>query len=107
MRGRPGRGAVIGAGVGLVLVAVLFAPAVLAGDSYELIDSLAVMAAPLLLAGAGLGALIGARPAGQPARPAGHGRRLLAVLAAAAVGLAVWTMVWATGLVDVAPLGVG
>lgn len=114
MRGRPGRGAVIGAVVSLVLVAVLFAPAVLQGSYDELTDSLVFLAAPLLLSGPGVGALIGVRPA-PPARPVERSttrfRRSLAtawmVVAAVAVVLALWTMSWATGLVDAAPLGNG
>lgn len=90
----------------------MFAPAVLDGDYYELTDSLVFFAAPFLLAGAGLGALIGVRPpaptGAQAPRPAGRARRPLAVVAAgAAVLLAAWTMSWATGLVDAAPLGIG
>jgi hypothetical protein len=95
--------------VSLVLVAVLFAPAVLTGDSYELIDSLVFLGAPLVLAGTGVGALVGARPAGPGGMQGGRARQPLGlvVVAGVAVILAVWTTAWATGLVDVAPLGLG
>ncbi|MGN6332675.1 MAG: hypothetical protein ACTHOD_13630 [Motilibacteraceae bacterium] len=96
----------------LVLVAVLFAPAVLAGDNYELSDSLAFLAVPLLLAGAGVGALVGVRPAapieGRASRSGARMRRPLVMVAAgSAVVLAAWTTAWAMGLVDAPPLGIG
>lgn len=109
MRGRPGRGAVIGLVVGAVLVAALiWLPAALSGDFYEFTDPLVFMGLPMITICVAAGALIGVaarRPvpddgSSAPARgtsPAG--RAAIAVVAVAAAASAVGFFLIATGLV--------
>lgn len=116
MRAGPGRGALVGAAAGVLLAVALFLlPAVLRGDTYEITDPLVFAGVPLAVFGAGLGALVGLRP-GRPGREAAaapdapDARRRTAVVAGVAVvamALAVWTVLWATGVVPVSPFGLG
>jgi len=95
MRGRPGRGAVIGLVVGVVLVAaVIWLPAALTGDFYEFTDPLLFMGLPMLTVCVACGALIGVAAApgsddGAPAQTGGSGRAGRAVIAVTAVTAAV------------------
>ena len=66
MRGRAGPGALIGLAVGVVLVVmVIWVPAALAGDFYEITDPLVYMGLPMIVISVAVGALIGV-----PAPPA-------------------------------------
>lgn len=140
MRGRPGLGALVGLGVGAVLMLLMFLPRIVSGDTYEIADPVAFFAVPFVVLTTGVGALVGVRPrrpdgapaadgvpgAGDEARADGttgaHGdgrsavragavtgadRRPALLLAAAAVVLALWTILWAMGFVAVPPLGIG
>jgi hypothetical protein len=106
MRGRPGPGALIGLVVGVVLVGVvLWLPAALAGDFYGFSDPLIFMGLPMITISVAVGALIGVPvepvsgdgPAGR-ARPASWAERVVvAVVAVAAVLVALWFFLTATG----------
>lgn len=58
MRGRPGPGAAIGLAVGIALVAlVIWLPAAMWGDFYEITDPLVFMGLPMMIVGTAVGAL--------------------------------------------------
>ena len=105
MRGRPGPGALIGLVVGVVLAAVLlWLPRALAGDFYEFSDPLIFMGLPMIVISAAVGALVGV-PAplssegltGQPGRSSSASRTAVAVVSVAAVLVALWFFLTATG----------
>jgi hypothetical protein len=107
MRGRPGRGAVIGLVIGALLVAVLiWLPAALSGDFYEFTDPLIFMGLPIITVCVAAGALVGVSGAPVsadgstgPARGTSRGgRAVIAVVAVAAAALAVGFFLMATGL---------
>jgi hypothetical protein len=95
MRGRPGRGAAFGLVVGAVLVAaVIWLPAALAGDFYEFTDPLVYMGLPMLTVCVAVGALIGVAAApvsddGAPVPTRGNGRAGRAAIAVIALTAAV------------------
>jgi hypothetical protein len=106
MRGRPGPGALNGLIVGVVLVGVvLWLPAALAGDFYEFSDPLVFMGLPMITISAAVGALIGVPvgpvsgdgPAGQARRASWAERAVVVVVAVAAVLVALWVFLTATG----------
>ena len=106
MRGRAGPGALIGLAVGVVLVVmVIWVPAALAGDFYEITDPLVYMGLPMVVISVAVGALIGvpAAPAvgngstGPSERPSRASRVVVAALALAAAVLAGWFFLTATG----------
>ena len=107
MRGRPGRGTVIGLVVGALLVAVLiWLPAALSGDFYEFTDPLIFMGLPIVTICVAAGALVGV--SGAPVTGDGStraargtsraGRAVIAVAAVVAAALAVGFFLMATGL---------
>lgn len=102
----------VGVLVGLVPLTVMFLPSVVAGDHDEIGDPLVFFALPFLVLCAGVGAMIGATPraaAGpEPGAPSWTVGRLVVLVGAGAIAvLAVRTMAWAMGFVDVSPLGPG
>ena len=108
MRGRPGRGAVIGLGVGAVIVAaIIWLPAALSGDFYEFTDPLVFMGLPIIIICVAAGALIGV--AGSPVPDNGSSapargtspaeRAAIAVVAVAAVVAALGFFLMAIGAV--------
>ena len=106
IRGRPGAGALIGLLVGVVLVGVVLGlPAAFAGDFYEFSDPLIFKGLPMITISAAVGALIGGPvepvsgdgPAGQARRSSWAGRAVVAVVAVAAVLVALWFFLTATG----------
>ncbi len=88
---------------------VVFSPRLLAGDTDEISTPVVFFAVPLVVAGTGLGALLGLL---APA-PAGRTRTTTAtapvvvLVAGGAVVLGLWTVLWATGATEVPPLGIG
>ena len=106
MRGRPGRGALTGLAVGALLVAaVIWLPAALAGDFYEFTDPLIFMGLPIITICVAAGALVGVSGApvsgdgsAVPARGTSRaGRAVTAVAAVAPAALAVGFFLMATG----------
>ena len=106
MRGRAGPGALIGLVVGVVLVAmVIWLPAALAGDFYEISDPLVYMGLPMIVISAAVGALIGVPAApvvasgstGPTERPSRASRVVVAAVAVTAAVLAGWVFLTATG----------
>ena len=105
MRGRPGPGALIGLVVGVVLVAVvLWLPRAFAGDFYEFSDPLIFMGLPMIVISAAVGAIVGVPaplpskgPTGQPGRSSLASRAAVAVVSVAAVLVALWFFLMATG----------
>jgi hypothetical protein len=94
--------------VGVVLVAVvLWLPAVLAGDFYEFSDPLIFMGLPMITISAAVGALIGVpvapvsgdAPTGVARRSSWTSRAVVAVVSVAAVLVALWFFLTATGSV--------
>lgn len=108
MWGRPGRGAVIGLGVGAALVVLLIGlPAVISGDYYEITDPLVYMGLPILVVSGAVGAGIGAAlpPAhrettdGRGQQPSRTGRAAVGLVAVTVTALAVWFFLSAIGAV--------
>jgi hypothetical protein len=109
MRGRAGPGALIGLVVGVALVAmVIWLPAALAGDFYEITDPLVFMGLPMVVVSVAVGALIGVPAApvvgngstgttGTTERPSRASRVVVAVVAVTAAVLAGWVFLTATG----------
>ena len=98
----------IGLAVGAALVAlVIWLPAAVRGDFYEISDPLVYMGLPMLVVGAAVGALIGvpAAPVAEgtpegPARAASRpSRAVVAAFAVTAVFIATWFFLRATGSV--------
>lgn len=107
MRERPGRGAVIGLVVGTLLVAALiWLPAAMAGDFYEFTDPLIFMGLPIVTVCVAAGSLVGVSAAAvsgdgstTPARGTSRaGRVVIDVVAVVAAALAVGFFLTATGL---------
>jgi hypothetical protein len=102
VRGRAGLGAVIGLWVGLALIGLLILlPRVRAGSYYEVGDPLIVMGVPFLVLGTGVGAVVGVavdrhRGDGVLAHQRTRGIVFLGLVACV---LAVWLLLWGTGLV--------
>lgn len=105
MRGRPGPGALIGLLVGVVVVAVvLWLPRALAGDFYEFSDPLIYMGLPMIVISASVGALVGVpapvsgeKPSDHARRPSGASRAAVAFVSVAALLVALWFFLTATG----------
>lgn len=98
--------------VSLALLAIMISPRVIDGDYHEMLDPLVFFALPFLVLCAGIGALIGAKPRAalgpEPRSRSWAARRPAGlVVAGVAILVAVWTMAWAMGFVDVSPLGLG
>jgi len=105
MRGRPGPGALIGVVVGVVLVAVvLWLPRALAGDFYEFSDPLIYMGLPMIVISTSVGALVGVPapvsgegPSDQARSSSWPSRAAVAVVSVAALLVALWFFLTATG----------
>ncbi|GAA4398945.1 hypothetical protein GCM10023153_24380 [Ornithinibacter aureus] len=109
MRGQPGRGALVGLGVGALLVAaLLWLPRALEGDFYEFSDPLVYLGLPILIVGVAAGALFGllttsaahAASGSSTTGPAvtSSGRRVASIAAGTVIVLAVWFALFAMGL---------
>jgi hypothetical protein len=100
---------VIGLAVGAALVVVLiWLPAAISGDYYEITDPLVFMGMPIVVFSVAIDALIGvpaARvPADDPAqkarRPSRTSKTFVAIVAVTGAVLATWFFLRATGAVD-------
>lgn len=99
----------IGLAVGAVLVAgVIWLPAAIRGDYYEITDPLVYMGLPMMVVGVTIGALVGALaprvsrdgPPRQAQRFFRSGRAVVAMAVLSAVLLAMWFLLEAIGVVD-------
>lgn len=110
MRGEPRRAALVGLGVGALLVAaLLWLPRAVLGDFYEFSDPLVYLGLPIVIVCVAAGALFGllttsaahAASGSTTTDPAGasSGRRVASIAAGAVIVLAVWFALFAMGLV--------
>lgn len=119
MGGRVGRGALVGAAVGLLVVTLLiWLPQSRQIDFQWITDAFVFMGVPIIVICSAVGAVVGALSSKAaatpdavgpgaalgPPRQSARARALVVLGAVAAIVLAIWVFLGATGMVSVSPL---